>query len=70
VHDIGQRLQADRKIQEGEQRFREVFENAPVGMCVNGLDGRFLQANAAFCRMAGYSEKELFSRSLGGTDSP
>ena len=70
VHDIGQRLQADRKIQEGEQRFREVFENAPVGMCVNGLDGRFLQANAAFCRMAGYSEKELFSTSWAELTHP
>jgi PAS domain S-box-containing protein len=61
--DIGQRLQAERRLQEHEERFGEVFENAPVGICVSGLDGRFLQANAAFCRMIGYCEKELSSTS-------
>jgi diguanylate cyclase (GGDEF)-like protein/PAS domain S-box-containing protein len=57
--DIGQRLLAERKLRESEERFREVFEHAPIGMCVSGLDGRLIQANAAFCRMLGYSEKEL-----------
>jgi len=59
--DIGQRVRAERKLRESEERFREVFEHAPFGMCVSGPDGRFLQVNAAFCRMVGYSEQELFA---------
>ena len=60
--DIGRRLLAERKLRESEERFRQVFEHAPIGMCVSGLDGRLIQANAAFCRMLGYSEQELLGR--------
>ena len=60
ARDIGQRLLAERKLRESEERFRGVFEHAQGGMCVGGLDGRLIQANAAFCRMVGYSERELF----------
>jgi two-component system sensor histidine kinase/response regulator len=56
---IQKQLRAERKLREGEELFRGVFENAPFGMCVDGLDGRFIQVNAAFCRMLGYSEREL-----------
>ncbi len=62
ARDIGQRVEAERKLRESEERFREVFERAPFGMCVSGLDGRLIQVNAAFCRMLGYSEDELLSR--------
>ena len=31
----------------------------PVGVAVFSVDGRFLRANAALCRMLGYSEQEL-----------
>ncbi len=58
-HDIGERLRAERKLRESEGRFRGVFEHAPLGICVNGLDGRFLQVNDSLCRILGYSEQEL-----------
>jgi PAS domain S-box-containing protein len=59
ARDAGKRLQAERKLRESEERFREVFENAPLGICVCALDGRFLQVNAALCRMLGYSAEAL-----------
>jgi PAS domain S-box-containing protein len=46
-----------------KELFREIFKHAPFGMCVSGVDGRFLQVNAAFCRMLGYSEPELLATS-------
>ncbi len=57
--DMSKRLSAERKLRESEERFREVFENAPFGLAVTGTDRRFLQVNAALCRMLGYSEQEL-----------
>lgn len=39
--------------------FAAAFTNAPIGMAVVGLDGRFQRANAELCRITGYSEKEL-----------
>jgi PAS domain S-box-containing protein len=61
ARDIGKRVRAEGKLRASEELFREVFEHAPVGMCVTGLDGRYLQVNAAFCRMLGYSEQELLA---------
>jgi two-component system, sensor histidine kinase len=45
-----------------EERFHSVFENAPIGMCVNGLDGRIMRVNSPFCWMVGYSKQELLGR--------
>jgi PAS domain S-box-containing protein len=42
--------------------FRELFEGAPIGMAVLALDERFLQVNASFCKMVGYSNEELRQR--------
>jgi PAS domain S-box-containing protein len=45
-----------------EQNFRQIFQEAPIGMAVVGLDEKFLQANAKLCEMVDYSEEELRSR--------
>jgi PAS domain S-box-containing protein len=44
--------------------FREAFENAPEGMALVGLDGRWLRANRALCEITGYSEHELTARTV------
>ena len=62
ARDTGQRVRAERKLRESEERFRSVFEHAQGGMCVGSLDGRLMQVNAAFCRMVGYSEQELLTK--------
>jgi PAS domain S-box-containing protein len=54
-----ERKQAEAALRESEEQFRGLFEKAPIGKTLTGLDGRFLKVNAAFCRMVGYSEKEL-----------
>jgi PAS domain S-box-containing protein len=50
-------------LEASEQNFRQIFEEAPIGMAVVGLDERFTQANAALCHMVGYSAQELATRS-------
>jgi PAS domain S-box-containing protein len=46
-----------------EDRFRMVFEDAPVGMALESLApptvGRYLRVNRAFCDLTGYSAQEL-----------
>jgi PAS domain S-box-containing protein len=59
ARDISKRIEAKRKLRESEERFREVFEHAPFGLCLTGLDGRIIQVNAALCRILGYSKEEL-----------
>ena len=43
----------------GEDRFRAAFARSSVGVAVADPEGRFIEANAAFCRITGYDEAEL-----------
>ncbi len=70
AHDIGKRVRTERKLRESEERFREVFEYAPFGMCVTGTDQRYIKVNEAFCRMLGYSEEELLAKTWGELTHP
>ena len=50
-------------LEASEQSFRQIFEEAPIGMAVVGLDDRFRQVNMTLCHMLGYSEEELTAHS-------
>src|SRR5438094_3673142 len=47
------------EVEASEERFRTIFEEAPVGMAVVGLDQRFEQVNTRLCQMVGYTDAEL-----------
>ncbi len=53
-----------------EDRFRNSFEHAPIGMALVGLDGRWLRVNAALCALTEYSELELLSRTFQDVTHP
>jgi len=59
--DITARKQIEAELRDSENRFRTAFEDAPYGMCMTDLNGHFLHANAALCRMLGYSAQELLA---------
>jgi len=59
VTDITHRKQAERDLQKSEEKFRQAFQNAPIGMMLCNMDGSIVQVNPAFYRMLGYSESEL-----------
>ena len=42
--------------------FDALYENAPVGIAVFSLGGKFLRANGALCRLLGYTEDELLQK--------
>ena len=68
--DITERKRAAEAQRENEDRFRGMFEYAPSGMCVTGMDGRFVQVNEALCRILGYSAEELLRISWTGLTHP
>ena len=49
----------DGALQESEERFRAVFESSAIGIAVCDTAGRFVQTNATFQEMVGYSSDEL-----------
>jgi diguanylate cyclase (GGDEF)-like protein/PAS domain S-box-containing protein len=62
------------ELLEAEERFRLAFDLVPVAMALTSLDpadpGRVVRANATFCRLLGYTEEELQSRTFGDITHP
>src|SRR5262249_10609027 len=57
--------QIEAALSESEERYRNLFENIPLGIYRTTRDGRILMANPALLQMLGYSSfDELSSRNL------
>jgi PAS domain S-box-containing protein len=52
VRDITERRLAEEQLRAAEDQFRRSFDDASIGMTVADLDGRYVQVNDAFCRVA------------------
>ncbi len=50
------------QLRESEERFRLTMDEAPIGMALVALDGRFVRVNDALCELVGYSAEELERR--------
>jgi len=46
----------------GAAVFEALYEHAPAGIALFSIGGKFLRANAALCRLLGYSEEELLQK--------
>lgn len=65
VHDVTERKRAEEALQQSEEKYRVIFDYAPVGIYQSARDGRFVTANATLARMLGYdSVEELLTRNL------
>ncbi|HXG59291.1 MAG TPA: EAL domain-containing protein [Thermoanaerobaculia bacterium] len=63
VHDVTERKLAEEALQRSEEKFRNIFNFAPVGIYQALPDGKFLTANPTLARMLGYdSVEELLAR--------
>jgi len=54
-----ERKQTELALIQSERRFRATFEQAAVGICHIGLDGRFLRFNQRFCEIIGYPANQI-----------
>ena len=50
------------ELETSERRAHQIFEEAPIGMALVGLDKRFAQVNTKLCQMMDYSAEELTTR--------
>jgi diguanylate cyclase (GGDEF)-like protein/PAS domain S-box-containing protein len=58
---LAEREVAERALAQAEERFRTAFAEAPIGMALVSLEGRFLQVNKALAQIAGYDEDQLLA---------
>jgi PAS domain S-box-containing protein len=70
IADVTERKQVERQLVQSERRFRTAFEDAATGMCLTGLDGRFLTVNRSLSEMLGYSREELAALGLPAVTDP
>ena len=70
ARDITERKQAEKELRESEERFRTIFEQSAIGISIADPDRRFLETNAAYQRITGYSGEELFGKEIADLSHP
>jgi len=61
IRDITERKFNEAALKLSEEQFRHSFDYAGSGVCLVGIDGKFLRINNAFKEMLGYDEDELMN---------
>lgn len=64
IHDITERIEAERALRKSEKRFRSYIESAPLGVFVANGQGAFTDVNQVACDMSGYSKEQLLTMTL------
>jgi diguanylate cyclase (GGDEF)-like protein/PAS domain S-box-containing protein len=62
--------QVERGLREARERFESAFDNAPIGMALIDMEGRWLQVNDALCRITGRTRDALRATTLRAITHP
>jgi len=61
IRDITERKLSEAALRESEMKFRNVFNNSPLGKSMTSMTGEMM-VNKAYCDMLGYTEAELLTK--------
>ncbi len=61
TEQVREREQAQAAMRESEQRFRNIFNHVPIGVCYTDLRGYVKNVNPRFCQLVGHTEEEVLS---------
>lgn len=64
ITDVTELRRIEEALDESRERFRAIFEEAHVGMCILDQQGLYVATNAAYQTMLGYTADELRGRSF------
>jgi diguanylate cyclase (GGDEF)-like protein/PAS domain S-box-containing protein len=59
IRDVTERKRTEDALREARDRFRSIFDHAPIGVAMVSLEGQYLQVNRSLCEILGYTEEEL-----------
>src|SRR3954470_6715379 len=68
--DVTESRRVEDALRAAEQLFRRAFDDAPIGMALIDLEGRWLRLNRAISQMLGRSESELREMQLSDLTHP
>jgi len=61
--DFAGRLKAEQSLDEGEERFRKIFQTSPVAISITTLEeGRLLDANEAYWKLMGFDPESAMGQ--------
>jgi PAS domain S-box-containing protein len=58
---VTERIQAEQVIQASEKKFRQLFDNSPLGQSMTEINGS-VSVNNTLCKMLGYTKAELSNK--------
>jgi len=58
-HDITEQLRNEEQLRASEEKLRSLFAFSPLGINLQDMSGRFIDANEAFLSIVGYTRDEL-----------
>ncbi|MBT8317702.1 MAG: PAS domain S-box protein [Lutibacter sp.] len=64
INDITERKQIENSLIESENKFKAYTNQSTEGLSVADLKGNYTFVNPAFCKLVGYSEKELLQMTV------
>ncbi|MCB1052129.1 MAG: PAS domain S-box protein [Acidobacteria bacterium] len=62
--DITERIERENALMEAEQKFRNAFDYAAIGMAIVSREGKFVQVNRALCDIVGYDPETLLAKTF------
>ncbi|HEV3162569.1 MAG TPA: PAS domain S-box protein [Isosphaeraceae bacterium] len=70
VTDVSERKCGEAALKESEERFRSLYDEAPVGYHEIDLEGTILNVNRTECELIGYTREEMVGRPIFDFVSP
>lgn len=70
VRDVTLRRRRAAALREAGERFRRLFEDGPVAMALIGEDFQLSEVNEAYCKLTGYTARELRDRTFSAITHP
>jgi len=67
---LKEKAAAEKALKESEERFRMLFEKAPIGYQSLDIDGHFIEVNETWLEMMGYSREEVLGKWFGDFLNP
>ena len=65
LRDVTEERQQQHALKQAERRYRELFEDSPVGLFRSGLSGEIMEVNAALAHMLGFESSESLKAQFG-----
>jgi len=64
VWDVTEQVRNEKRLQESEQRFKWLYENAPIPYHILDADGNITDVNQRWCDVLGYERREVIGQQI------